>query len=86
MREMSGLPAFPSDFIIVFNDGKPDSRSLCQLFMLKLMLYSVFHTYRRQYRMEEVKQVKQRILSGIQPTGVFTLGNYMGAITNWEQM
>ena len=36
--------------------------------------------------MEEVKQVKQRILSGIQPTGVFTLGNYMGAITNWEQM
>ena len=36
--------------------------------------------------MEETKQVKQRILSGIQPTGVFTLGNYMGAITNWEQM
>ena len=36
--------------------------------------------------MEEQKQVKQRILSGIQPTGVFTLGNYMGAITNWEQM
>ncbi|MBQ9421377.1 MAG: tryptophan--tRNA ligase [Lachnospiraceae bacterium] len=36
--------------------------------------------------MEEQRQVKQRILSGIQPTGVFTLGNYMGAITNWEQM
>ena len=37
-------------------------------------------------QMEEQRQVKQRILSGIQPTGVFTLGNYMGAITNWEQM
>lgn len=36
--------------------------------------------------MEEQKQAKQRILSGIQPTGVFTLGNYMGAIVNWEQM
>ncbi|MCR5467990.1 MAG: tryptophan--tRNA ligase [Lachnospiraceae bacterium] len=29
---------------------------------------------------------KKRILSGIQPTGIFTLGNYIGAIRNWEQM
>ena len=29
---------------------------------------------------------KQIILSGIQPTGVFTLGNYIGAIQNWERM
>lgn len=26
---------------------------------------------------------KKRIFSGIQPTGVFTLGNYLGAVKNW---
>ncbi|MGI5899001.1 MAG: tryptophan--tRNA ligase [Christensenellales bacterium] len=26
---------------------------------------------------------KQRIFSGIQPTGVFTIGNYIGAMRNW---
>ncbi|MBE6847071.1 MAG: tryptophan--tRNA ligase [Ruminococcus sp.] len=26
---------------------------------------------------------KKRIFSGIQPTGVFTLGNYIGAVRNW---
>ncbi len=26
---------------------------------------------------------KKRILSGIQPTGTFTLGNYIGAVRNW---
>ena len=34
--------------------------------------------------MEEIK--KKRILSGIQPTGIFTLGNYIGAVRNWGQM
>lgn len=34
--------------------------------------------------MEEVR--KKRILSGIQPTGVFTLGNYIGAVRNWGQL
>lgn len=29
---------------------------------------------------------KKRILSGIQPTGVFTLGNYIGAVRNWGKM
>ncbi len=29
---------------------------------------------------------KKIILSGIQPTGVFTLGNYIGAVRNWGQM
>ena len=29
---------------------------------------------------------KKVILSGIQPTGIFTLGNYIGAIRNWGQM
>lgn len=27
---------------------------------------------------------KKRIFSGIQPTGVFTLGNYLGAVKNWS--
>ena len=34
----------------------------------------------------ETTKRKQRILSGIQPTGVFTLGNYLGAIRNWRAM
>lgn len=29
---------------------------------------------------------KKVILSGIQPTGVFTLGNYIGAIRNWKAL
>ena len=37
--------------------------------------------------MEQTAQPKperrQRIFSGIQPTGIMTLGNYLGAIKNW---
>ena len=33
--------------------------------------------------MSEQLQRKKRILSGIQPTGTFTLGNYVGAVRNW---
>ena len=33
-----------------------------------------------------MSETKKRVLSGIQPTGVFTLGNYIGAVRNWEQM
>ncbi len=29
---------------------------------------------------------KKRIFSGIQPTGVFTLGNYLGAVRNWSKL
>ena len=32
------------------------------------------------------KEQKKIILSGIQPTGVFTLGNYIGALKNWVSM
>ena len=41
---------------------------------------------------EDIKQEVQKtekkkiILSGIQPTGVFTLGNYIGAVRNWQQL
>ncbi len=34
--------------------------------------------------MSETK--RQRILSGIQPTGTFTLGNYIGAVRNWAAL
>ncbi len=34
--------------------------------------------------MEQEK--KKRILSGIQPTGTFTLGNYIGAVRNWGKL
>ena len=32
--------------------------------------------------MSEQAERKKRILSGIQPTGTFTLGNYIGAVRN----
>lgn len=31
-------------------------------------------------------EARKRILSGIQPTGTFTLGNYIGAIRNWAKL
>ena len=31
-------------------------------------------------------ETKKIILSGIQPTGVFTLGNYLGAVRSWKKM
>nr|MDD6335390.1 tryptophan--tRNA ligase [bacterium] len=33
--------------------------------------------------MQDVQERKKRIFSGIQPTGVITLGNYIGAMKNW---
>lgn len=38
--------------------------------------------------MEEAVKTERKkvILSGIQPTGTFTLGNYIGAIRNWGKM
>ena len=35
---------------------------------------------------ETTTERKKVILSGIQPTGIFTLGNYLGAIKTWGQM
>lgn len=35
---------------------------------------------------EQPKERKKIVFSAIQPTGVFTLGNYMGAIKNWIPM
>ncbi len=29
---------------------------------------------------------KKRVFSGIQPTGIFTLGNYLGALKNWVRL
>ncbi len=34
--------------------------------------------------MEEIK--KQRVFSAIQPSGMLTLGNYLGALKNWSNM
>ena len=36
--------------------------------------------------MENESTKKQVIFSGIQPTGTFTLGNYLGAIKNWVKL
>jgi len=35
---------------------------------------------------EAKKEVRKRILSGVQPTGTVHLGNYLGAIKNWESL
>ena len=35
---------------------------------------------------QQPEQKKKIIFSGIQPTGVFTLGNYLGAIQNWSKL
>ena len=37
----------------------------------------------QEIRPQETKKI---ILSGIQPTGVFTLGNYLGAVKHWGRM
>lgn len=34
----------------------------------------------------ENKTVKKRILSGIQPSGAITIGNYIGALRNWVEL
>lgn len=36
--------------------------------------------------MPEIQEKKKVIFSGIQPTGVFTLGNYLGALKNWVEL
>ena len=33
-----------------------------------------------------METAKKRIFSGIQPTGAFTLGNYVGAVRNWGKL
>ncbi|MDE7372447.1 MAG: tryptophan--tRNA ligase, partial [Clostridia bacterium] len=35
---------------------------------------------------QQTAQQKKIILSGIQPTGTTTLGNYLGAVQNWQKM
>ena len=36
--------------------------------------------------MSDKKKKKKRILSGIQPSGAVTLGNYVGALRNWVEL
>ena len=36
--------------------------------------------------MEAAKEKRKSVLSGIQPTGTFTLGNYLGAVKNWAPL
>ncbi len=34
----------------------------------------------------ENQNIKKTILSGVQPSGTLTIGNYLGALRNWEKM
>ena len=36
--------------------------------------------------MDNQNQKKPVVFSGIQPTGVMTLGNYLGALKNWVKL
>ncbi len=40
----------------------------------------------REPRPSEAKRLKPRVFSGIQPTGNTHLGNYLGALRNWEKL
>ena len=40
----------------------------------------------REKRTHMATQEKKNVLSGIQPTGNLTLGNYLGALRNWANM
>ena len=33
-----------------------------------------------------MEETKKRVFSGIQPTGVFTLGNFLGAVRGWPKL
>src|SRR5690554_3861771 len=37
-------------------------------------------------RMRKMEEKKKIIFSGIQPSGYFTLGNYLGALKNWAEL
>lgn len=56
--------------------------------MLYGLVFNQPHKAKEDVTVNEVKQTERKkvILSGIQPTGIFTLGNYIGAVRNWGQM
>ena len=39
-----------------------------------------------EMRQTVMEEQKKRVFSGIQPTGTFTLGNYVGAVRNWPKL
>jgi len=45
--------------------------------------FSLLKDGKEVFTMAEQIEKRKRILSGIQPTGTPTLGNYIGAVRNW---
>ncbi len=54
--------------------------SFCQgVFVLEI----IFQTERKTNMENQVNESKKIIFSGVQPSGLLTIGNYLGAIRNW---
>lgn len=45
-----------------------------------------YSTTRRQYSSDKKPETQQAVFSGIQPTGVPHLGNYLGALRQWVEI
>ncbi|XP_052086706.1 tryptophan--tRNA ligase, mitochondrial-like [Mytilus californianus] len=50
------------------------------------LLYLVKRLYNNPAVLDTPVKLKPRVLSGIQPTGIPHIGNYLGAIKNWVQL
>src|SRR5574344_1438150 len=42
--------------------------------------------HKGSFVMSEIETEKKRVFSAIQPSGMLTLGNYLGALKNWKNM
>lgn len=56
--------------------------------MLYGLVFKQAHEVKEDMTVNEATRTERKkvILSGIQPTGIFTLGNYIGAVRNWGKM
>ena len=71
-----------NDFFIV---AMRLSISLLQFIMMPLLAASLRSSTYRRASLTSLSAAKQRVLSGVQPTGALHIGNYLGAIDQWVQ-
>ena len=59
--------------------------SLLQFIIMPLLAASLRTSAYRRASLTSMSAAKQRVLSGVQPTGALHIGNYLGAIDQWVQ-
>ena len=67
----------------------PLCTSACACLAIMQMLESghlLAHNENKTYIMLDKSKIKPRVLSGIQPSGNLTIGNYLGALKQWVQV